>query len=265
MITEKSETVFTLFFTFECCVKILSMGIIVGNESYLRDGWNWLDFTVVVTALLQSLPGFGNVSAIRTFRLFRPLRSLSAIPTMKILVNTLLNSVSQLSNILVLDTFFILTFAIFGLQMWEGVTHFRCRQTPYPVDGDWKVVEGDENICGGSHTCEIACGSLYETTLIDENGELRHFEIDPSIDKNRDSFSTAFNFGITHFDSIGPSYLTIFQCTTKEGWSKIMIMIQNGYNVYISSIFFILCVVVCSYFLLNLTVAVMLDKFKLLN
>jgi len=44
-----------------------------------------------------------------------------------------------------------------------------------------------------------------------------------------------------------------------------MIMIQNAYNFYISAIFFILCVVICSYFLLNLTVAVMLDKFKLLN
>lgn len=44
-----------------------------------------------------------------------------------------------------------------------------------------------------------------------------------------------------------------------------MIMIQNGYNIYISAFFFIFSVVLCSYFLLNLTVAVMLDKFKLLN
>ena len=42
-------------------------------------------------------------------------------------------------------------------------------------------------------------------------------------------------------------------------------MIQNGYNIYISAFFFIFSVVLCSYFLLNLTVAVMLDKFKLLN
>jgi hypothetical protein len=114
-IVDESEIVFTLFFTFECGVKILSLGLIVNNGCYLRDGWNWLDFTVVVTALLQAIPGMGNVSAIRTFRLFRPLRSLSAIPSMKLLVNTLLNSVSQLSNILILDTFFIFTFAIFGL------------------------------------------------------------------------------------------------------------------------------------------------------
>ena len=44
-----------------------------------------------------------------------------------------------------------------------------------------------------------------------------------------------------------------------------MNMIQDGYNMYTSAIFFIICVLICSYFLLNLTVAVMLDKFKQLN
>ena len=34
---------------------------------------------------------------------------------------------------------------------------------------------------------------------------------------------------------------------------------------YTSAIFFIICVVICNYFLINLTVAVMLDKFKTLN
>lgn len=126
-IVDQTEIIFTLFFTFECVTKILSMGLIVKSGCYLQDGWNWLDFTVVVTALMQAIPGMGNVSAVRTFRLFRPLRSLSAIPSMKLLVNTLLYSVSQLSNILILNTFFIFTFAIFGLQMWEGVMHYRCR------------------------------------------------------------------------------------------------------------------------------------------
>ena len=69
-------------------------------------------------------------------------------------------------------------------------------------------------------------------------------------------------YGITNFDGIGEAYLTIFQCTTLEGWSEIMMMIQDSYNIYISTTFFIICVVICSFFLLNLTIAVMLDKFK---
>ena len=77
--------------------------------------------------------------------------------------------------------------------------------------------------------------------------------------------SAKFNFGITNFDAIGQSYLTIFQCTTLEGWSKVMNMIQDGYNLYTAAVFFIIQVLLCNYFLLNLTVAVMLDKFKQLN
>ena len=146
--------------------------------------------------------------------------------------------------------------------MWEGVTHYRCRQTKYPEDGDWKVVDNDDRLCGSFHTCEIACGSLYELNLKDENGVMREYHIDKSIPLDRDSSERSRNFGITNFDGIGEAYLTIFQATTLEGWSEIMIMMQDSYNIYISTTFFIICVVICSFFLLNLTIAVMLDKFK---
>lgn len=44
-----------------------------------------------------------------------------------------------------------------------------------------------------------------------------------------------------------------------------MQMMQDGYSLFFSTMFFIALVIVCSYFLLNLTVAVMLDNFKQLN
>jgi len=44
-----------------------------------------------------------------------------------------------------------------------------------------------------------------------------------------------------------------------------MELIEDGYNIYIATFFFISCVAICSYFLLNLTVAVMLEKFKRLK
>ena len=142
-LVDNSEILFTVFFTFECFVKIMALGLIMDQSCYLRDMWNWLDFIVVVAALIQNLNIISNVSSLRTFRLFRPLRTLSAVPSMKILVNTLFQSSGQLVYIIVLDMFFILTFAIFGLQMWGGVMHFRCRETQYPEDGDWKVIKGD--------------------------------------------------------------------------------------------------------------------------
>ena len=76
-LVENSELIFTVFFTLESVLKIVGLGFIMENGCYLRDAWNWLDFLVVVTALLQVIPGMNNVSGLRTFRLFRPLRSLN--------------------------------------------------------------------------------------------------------------------------------------------------------------------------------------------
>lgn len=88
-----SEPVFTAIFTAEAVIKIIAQGFIFDRGCYLRDAWNWLDFFVVITALLNYLPNVTSVSGLRTFRLFRPLRSLSAFPSMRTLVNTLLTSV----------------------------------------------------------------------------------------------------------------------------------------------------------------------------
>ena len=66
------------------------MGFIIGNGTYLKDPWNWLDFLVVVSSLLTEIPAMKSFSGMRTFRLMRPLRSLTTLPSMKILIKTLL-------------------------------------------------------------------------------------------------------------------------------------------------------------------------------
>ena len=68
-------------FPLQCIVKIVAMGFISNTGSYINDRWNKLDFLVVITSLLtvddsSFLP---NVSSLRTFRVLRPLRSLSSV------------------------------------------------------------------------------------------------------------------------------------------------------------------------------------------
>lgn len=88
------EPVFVISFAIECTLKILGMGFILDPGSYLRDSWNWLDFIVVISSLLTEIPQMKSVSGMRTFRLMRPLRSLTTMPSMKILISTLLASVA---------------------------------------------------------------------------------------------------------------------------------------------------------------------------
>jgi len=85
------------------------------------------------------------------------------------------------------------------------------------------------------------------------------------VDFDRDSKIQELNWGITNFDNIFSALLTIFQCITLEGWTQIMYMIQDAYSYYFAAIYFSLCIIICSYFLLNLTVAVMLDNFSIMQ
>jgi hypothetical protein len=93
-VVDACDPVFTYIFLIECVLKITAMGFIFGHNTYLHDAWNWLDFIVVVTSLLNEIPSMAGVSGLRTFRLFRPLRSLTTMPSMRILIGTLMQSVA---------------------------------------------------------------------------------------------------------------------------------------------------------------------------
>jgi len=109
------------------------MGFIAEQGCYLRNAWNWLDFIVVITSILENIPGMSNISGLRTFRLFRPLRNLTTVPSMRTLVGTLLQSMTQLGGILSLAIFFFMIFAILGVNLWAGKIHYRC----------WGLTEND--------------------------------------------------------------------------------------------------------------------------
>lgn len=48
VLQEKIEYVFLVIFTVECVMKIIAYGFVAHPGAYLRNGWNLLDFTIVV-------------------------------------------------------------------------------------------------------------------------------------------------------------------------------------------------------------------------
>jgi len=40
---------FTIIFTLEFMLKVVGMGFVMDKHCYLRDGWNVIDFIIVVT------------------------------------------------------------------------------------------------------------------------------------------------------------------------------------------------------------------------
>ena len=82
------DNVFSMIFIIECLIKVFSMGFFVHRNSYLRDGWNWLDFFIVIISVVSWMPFFdaGALKALRTFRILRPLRSINSVPEMRTLI-----------------------------------------------------------------------------------------------------------------------------------------------------------------------------------
>ena len=72
------DYVLTGIYVLEMIMKIIAFGFLFnGPESYLRVGWNILDFIVVVTSLISFLPhttkNLSFFKVIRIFRIFRVL------------------------------------------------------------------------------------------------------------------------------------------------------------------------------------------------
>eukprot|EP00937_MAST-01D_sp_MAST-1D-sp2_P001962 g1962.t1 len=153
----RADEVLTAIFFVEFFVKIAAMGFVCGRRAYLKDPWNWIDFIVIVASTLELLqkvipgsPEGTGVTAMRVFRVLRPLRSLNRFPAMRELVVSLLRSLPALSTIVCIMSTAVWLWALVGLQLWgaEGHLHDRCRTTPYPVT--WPGPAVGRNLTAGA-------------------------------------------------------------------------------------------------------------------
>ena len=126
---EMIDNVFLIIYTLEMICKIIAQGFVMRPYSYLRDGWNILDFTVVMlgwTALM--VEGADNISAIKVIRILRPLRTINQIPKMPSLVSTIMKSLPIMFDVMVLFLFMMVMFGTIATQLLGGSLEKRCTQ-----------------------------------------------------------------------------------------------------------------------------------------
>ena len=119
-----AEDVFLVLYTIEAVLKIVGKGFIMGEDSYLRDSWNILDFSIVLVSYMTTLTtsedpgsdeqaGFSPAS-LRVFRVLRPLKAISSIKGLKVLMVALFSAMPLLRDTLLILLFFFIIFAIGG-------------------------------------------------------------------------------------------------------------------------------------------------------
>ena len=114
------EMFFQIMFTVEMVFKWVAMGLVVHKTAYARDGWNLLDMTVVIAGwvpiILEALglPGNNNISAIRSVRALRPLRSVQRLPGLRRQVATMIDSLPKMADVALLGSFILLVYGVLG-------------------------------------------------------------------------------------------------------------------------------------------------------
>ncbi|XP_021704174.1 voltage-dependent calcium channel type A subunit alpha-1-like isoform X8 [Aedes aegypti] len=245
---ELTESYFLCIFTIEAALKIIALGLVLHADSYLRNIWNMMDFFVVFTGLITLLPLPLDIDlrTLRSIRVLRPLKLVSGVPSLQVVLKSIIKAMAPLLQIGLLVLFAIVIFAIIGLEFYSGALHKSC----YSLENAFEIVEeGDMptpcyddddtmnvELPAGVHLCnhnESACIEQWEGP----------------------------NYGITNFDNIGFAMLTVFQCITMEGWTSTMYWTNDALGSTFNWIYFVPLIIIGSFFMLNLVLGVLSGEF----
>uniref|UniRef100_A0A8C9AF85 Voltage-dependent L-type calcium channel subunit alpha n=1 Tax=Prolemur simus TaxID=1328070 RepID=A0A8C9AF85_PROSS len=250
---ERVEYLFLIIFTVEAFLKVIAYGLLFHPNAYLRNGWNLLDFIIVVVGLFSAIleqatkadganalggkgAGF-DVKALRAFRVLRPLRLVSGVPSLQVVLNSIIKAMVPLLHIALLVLFVIIIYAIIGLELFMGKMHKTC----YNQEGITDVPAEDD-----PSPCALETGHGRQC----QNGTV----CKPGWDGPK--------HGITNFDNFAFAMLTVFQCITMEGWTDVLYWVNDAVGRDWPWIYFVTLIIIGSFFVLNLVLGVLSGEFS---
>ncbi|XP_071055556.1 voltage-dependent calcium channel type A subunit alpha-1 isoform X4 [Onthophagus taurus] len=244
---EATEVYFLGIFCVEASLKILALGFVFHRGSYLRNIWNIMDFFVVLTGFLTMFPQeiiAVDLRTLRAIRVLRPLKLVSGIPSLQVVLKSIIKAMAPLLQIGLLVLFAIVIFAIIGLEFYSGALHKTCYSL-YDIDvivkeGEFPAPCNTDNKAQAEAHGSNWCRGGNSICLERWQGP---------------------NNGITSFDNIGFAMLTVFQCITMEGWTAILYWMNDAVGSYANWLYFVPLIVLGSFFMLNLVLGVLSGEF----
>eukprot|EP00941_MAST-03F_sp_MAST-3F-sp1_P000668 g668.t1 len=268
---------FTTIFTIEMFVKILAYGFMLHKHSYMRDYWNVLDFIIVITSWIGLiLPEGDFFRAVRVFRMLRILRVLRLVQEnegLSLVVEALIASVPAVTNVIMICVMFFVVFGIVGMNYYKG-TFYKC------------AFESTSLLVQDAITNPVDFSKL-NTTQLNEFTKLNS-----NLTSSNPYQGTGAGTGSTfvtskdvclwagleweaildqNFDNLGNSILTLFELSTTEGWTDVMLAgvdnrgidMQPVENTGESNIiFFVAFIIVGAFFIVNVFVGVVCSTFS---
>ncbi|KAM7535333.1 hypothetical protein Aperf_G00000089647 [Anoplocephala perfoliata] len=206
---EKTEMVFLIIFTTEAALKIIAYGFVLHPDAYLRNFWNVLDFSIVVIGLgskcLENTKL--DVKSLRAFRVLRPLRLVSGLPSLQVVLNSILTAMVPLFHIFLLVLFVIIVYAIIGLELFQSKLHATC----YLIQENttYTMMDNPRPCSNSTHPMAFNC------TTVGPNYVCR--DLPPELGERY----AGPEDGLINFDNFLYAMLTVFTCVTMEGWTTV--------------------------------------------
>ncbi|KAJ7243891.1 Ion transport protein-domain-containing protein [Mycena haematopus] len=233
------------------------------NAPYLRHSWSRIDAIAILSFwVCFALAVAGVERGAHHIRIFR---ALSALRTARLLTITsgttaILHSLKTAQPLLASVAYFVIfamvLFSIIGVQTFKGSLRRTCVLNAIGGEPDTVL---DNQFCGGF----LDPVHLNKTGYISLEGEISpeiKGYICPLGQTCRQSNANPYQ-NVESFDTIYYSALQVIIIASANGWAPLMYSIIDA-EYFIISIFFILCVVVLNFWLINLFVAVITNTFS---
>ena len=224
---------FLFFYIVEMGLKVFAFGLFAPENSYFRDGWNWLDFVVIVTLIVTYTDVKSiDISLLRLVRLLKPSRRDRLVfGPFQLIISALFSALPLLLVAFSMLIFFYLFYAIAGLQIFSGSLKQRCIQNG---TGLIYLPDGNDYLCGN-----LLCPDGFTCVKLLNNPYL----------------------GMISFDNFFYSLILTLLIITLDNWSTIMYCVLKVFSNF-AWVYFVSLVIIGNYFLVSLTLAVIQVKFS---
>lgn len=131
------DLIFNLIFFAEMIFKVIALGFVMDEGSYLRDNWNKIDLIIVAVSMfdIQSLvekyikkansggSSLNFLKVLRLLRTLRPLRFISHNVQLRLIITSLFDSILPITNALFIVLVVFFMFSIVGINLFYNLYH----------------------------------------------------------------------------------------------------------------------------------------------
>ena len=238
------DITFAVIFTIEMTLKILAFGW----KGYFYDGWNILDFVLVVISITSlASAGASSVRALRVLRALRPLRAVKKWESMRAVVNAMLAALPSLFHVLVVCMLSWLSFSILGVQLFGG-QFYKCVDHSTLETLDAAIIPDKATCCAIQNSTGLSlCG--------EENAAGLYYWRNSHV----------------NFDNTLNGFMALFMVGTYEGFEGVMMdsVDSVGFdmqpifeNRFYAFYFYALFIMLGAFFALNLVITAVIDTFQ---